>query len=244
MNELWTIEQLATLVEMALQTACYNGQKSGRVRSLPDQRTIRYYTTIGLLDPPAEMRGRKAFYGRRHVLQLVAIKRLQTQGMSLVQIQQSLAGTDTRNLARWAVLPLDFWDKTAANLPAERPPLSADTLLAEPAEETGMTTHSSARGRGKFWAMEPNLSPLSNSTASRAVEPRAPRSAVHLPFAPGMELIIEGMDSRQLDQEALVRLSQILNNLAQVCEELRQASNPSRVAKNDSKTSYPSQPEK
>src|ERR1700730_4103681 len=88
---LWTIDELGRLVAAALSVD-YAGQANGQVRDVPDRRTIRYYTTLGLIDRPAEMRGRTALYGRRHLLQLVAIKRLQAAGRSLTEIQQHLLG--------------------------------------------------------------------------------------------------------------------------------------------------------
>jgi len=92
---LWTIDELSGAVADAL-AAGYVGPPNGRVRDVPDRRTIRYYTTLGLIDRPAEMRGRTAFYGRRHLLQLVAIKKLQARGQSLAEVQRALAGqTDT-----------------------------------------------------------------------------------------------------------------------------------------------------
>ena len=91
-EELWTIEELAVQVADALAGAQFGGVPSGRVRDVPDLRTIRYYTTLGLLDRPAAMRGRTAFYGRRHLMQLVAIKRLQAQGLALAEVQQRLVG--------------------------------------------------------------------------------------------------------------------------------------------------------
>ncbi|MHB1559516.1 MAG: MerR family transcriptional regulator [Isosphaeraceae bacterium] len=77
----------------------YYGAASGRVRDVPDRRTIRYYTTLGLVDRPAEMRGRTALYGRRHLLQLVAIKKLQASGRTLVEVQERLAGRTDAELA-------------------------------------------------------------------------------------------------------------------------------------------------
>jgi hypothetical protein len=68
----WTINELAKRVEQALRGAEYNGQASGRVREVPDTRAIRYYTTLGIFDRPAAMRGRTALYGPRHLFQLVA----------------------------------------------------------------------------------------------------------------------------------------------------------------------------
>src|SRR5262245_32517001 len=98
MDAKWRIEQLMELAARALELAPNNGQVSGRVRDVPDVRTIRYYTTIGLIDRAAEMRGRTAFYGPKHLRQIVAIKRLQAQGMSLVQVQESLAGASAKKL--------------------------------------------------------------------------------------------------------------------------------------------------
>ncbi len=100
-TELWTIHQLCTEVERVLAVD-YAGTSNGRVRDIPDLRTIRYYTTAGLLDRPAEMRGRTALYGRRHLLQLVAIKQLQARGLSLSQVQERLAGATDAMLRRLA----------------------------------------------------------------------------------------------------------------------------------------------
>jgi hypothetical protein len=104
--ELWTLGELAERVEAAL--ADYPGQANGRVRAVPDQRTIRWYTTTGLVDRPTEMRGRTALYGRRHLLQLVAIKRRQAQGRTIAQIQSELAGATNQSLEPIASLPNPF----------------------------------------------------------------------------------------------------------------------------------------
>lgn len=101
---LWTIDELGDRAARAL-TVDYDGPPNGRVRDVPDLRTIRYYTTLGLLDRPAEMRGRTALYGRRHLMQIVAIKRLQAKGMSLAEIQQRLVGITQQALRRLARLP-------------------------------------------------------------------------------------------------------------------------------------------
>jgi DNA-binding transcriptional MerR regulator len=100
-DALWTIDALGAAVAEALAEG-YAGPPNGRVRDFPDRRTIRYYTTLGLLDPPAEMRGRTALYGRRHLLQLVAIKQLQAQGRSLAEVQRALVGQPDSVLERLA----------------------------------------------------------------------------------------------------------------------------------------------
>lgn len=105
-DDLWTIDELSAEVADAL-VVDYAGPPSGRVREVPDRRTIRWYTTIGLLDRPVAMRGRTAMYGRRHLLQLVAIKRLQADGRSLAAVQQALYGATDATLGHIARLAAD-----------------------------------------------------------------------------------------------------------------------------------------
>jgi DNA-binding transcriptional MerR regulator len=102
----WTIEDLTAQVAVALSVD-YQGPGDGRAREVPDLRTIRYYTTLGLIDRPAAMRGRTALYGHRHLLQIVALKRLQAKGHSLAELQHRLIGMTDAELAEVAKLPAD-----------------------------------------------------------------------------------------------------------------------------------------
>jgi len=101
---LWTLDELAGRVDAALSVG-YDGQASGRVRDVPDPRAIRYYTTLGLVDRPIARRGSTVLYGPRHLLQLVAIKKLQARGLPLARIQVELAGATDQQLQRVARLP-------------------------------------------------------------------------------------------------------------------------------------------
>src|SRR5438552_968897 len=103
-SPLWTIDELSAQVALALSVD-YAGPGNGRVRGVPDLRTIRYYATLGLIDRPAAMRGRTALYGRRHLMQLVAIKRLQAKGTTLAELQAKLVGLSDAELATLAKLP-------------------------------------------------------------------------------------------------------------------------------------------
>jgi DNA-binding transcriptional MerR regulator len=132
-----TLEVLVNLVADILATG-YEEPANGQVRAVPDVRTIRYYTTIGLVDRPLAMQGRTGLYGWRHVLQLVAIKRLQAEGLSLVEIQQRLIGMPDQQLAALAQLPAvntqfapsesttprdgNFWKTRPAPVAASGPP--------------------------------------------------------------------------------------------------------------------------
>ena len=98
----WDLAELTAEVARALSELGYAGTESGRVRDVPDARVIRYYTTLGLLDRPAELRGRTAYYSARHLAQLVAIKKLQARGQSLAEVQAVLAAIDDTELLRIA----------------------------------------------------------------------------------------------------------------------------------------------
>jgi DNA-binding transcriptional MerR regulator len=133
-DAVWTIEELSERVAETLQGPGYDGVSSGRVRDVPDLRTIRYYTTLGLLDRPAAMRGRTALYGRRHVLQLVAIKRLQARGLSLALVQERVVGLSDAALRR----------------------LAAAQAVAPPAPQAPQPPASASRA-DSFWRLQPAL---------------------------------------------------------------------------------------
>ena len=95
----------------------------GRVAPVPDARTVRYYTTLGLVDRPRIV-DREARYGQRHVLQLAAIKRLQVEGSRLADIQRRLYGRSDAELRALLAIP------TAA-APARRAVLAEPTLWRE-----------------------------------------------------------------------------------------------------------------
>ena len=125
MPETWTIAELTAQVAAALTDR--DAPESGRVRAVPDERAVRYYTSLGLLDRPA-LRGRTALYGRRHLAQLVAIKREQARGASLAEIQRTLPTLDDAALTALAgvevaprpapVARAGFWKAPVAAAPA------------------------------------------------------------------------------------------------------------------------------
>jgi DNA-binding transcriptional MerR regulator len=137
-DEPWTLSGL--VAEVARRIAALPAPRNGQVRAIPDERTVRYYGTIGLIDRPAAMRGRTALYGKKHVAQVVAIKRLQTMGRSLSEIQQLWPTLDDQTLARMSGIELPpvgtpparpaFWKREPAAVVA--PAANADRELAAP----------------------------------------------------------------------------------------------------------------
>jgi DNA-binding transcriptional MerR regulator len=153
----WTLDELAERVDTALAVD-YSGPPSGRVRAVPDRRAIRWYTTIGLVDRPVAHRGRTALYGPRHLLQLVAVKRLQARGLPLVAIQQELAGATDTQLARVAHLPAPAsraardgagWREGGGSPPVAGSPRAAASAPGAPA---GAARAAAGRvRRAEFW---------------------------------------------------------------------------------------------
>ena len=132
---------------------------------MPNERLVRWYVTVGLVDPPLSRRGRVARYGRRHLLQLVAVKRRQAEGRSLAEIQAELAGATDEKLA------------AVARLPHTRPALEAP-----------------AAAPGRFWARRPGQTePVQTEpvqTERGGVIPAG--GLVHgVRLAPGVTLLLE-----------------------------------------------------
>ena len=110
-----------------------------RVNALPDERTVRFYQTSGLVDRPVRYEGRTALYGFRQLLQVVAVKLLQAQGHSLAQVQRALAGTTTAALEEAVRTSLGApVSASPADGPASRSLVAAEiapgvTVLVDPA---------------------------------------------------------------------------------------------------------------
>ncbi|MEU6797831.1 helix-turn-helix domain-containing protein [Nonomuraea wenchangensis] len=180
MSETWTIGELAEHAARALRDGA--APLSGRVRDVPGERLIRWYTTIGLLDPPLTRRGRVARYGRRHLLQLVAVKRLQAAGRSIADIQAALAGATDRTLEETASLPAHPPAHPPAHSPAHppvhspaHPPVHSPALPSPPPPVAPSvpppvaSADGAPGGRGRFWAERPAAG--SGNTPAAAGDP-------------------------------------------------------------------------
>jgi DNA-binding transcriptional MerR regulator len=130
---------LLTLTEFAA-AAANAVQASGAVpenrqaKPIPAERMVRYYTARGLLPRPGN-RGRALMYGRTHLVRLVAIKRLQGQGLSLEEIAERLDAMSAAEVESLAAIP-----------DAAMPAGLGDP---EPAPEP-------ARAAGSFWRTVPD----------------------------------------------------------------------------------------
>lgn len=196
MTLLWRLDELVRHSQQVLALLATDGGESRRVRWRPDARLVRYYTTLGLLDRPAEMRGRTAYYRDRHLLQLLAIKALQARSLSLQTIQQELAGQSDAALRQRLGLPED-WATCLETSAAISHPTPSPTPSAAPTTTT------------RFWeqrpappALAPNLAP---STAALTEIPGIGLLAI--PLAPGAQLLLERRRYPQLDSQLKTALA-------------------------------------
>ncbi len=193
----YTIAELADASAAALD-ALGIAARNGQVRDRPDARTIRYYGTLGLIDPPAEMTGRTARYGGRHLLQILAVKAVQARGESLATVQRTLVGASDEEL-RSAIGP-----GLAAALAAVSPPSPAPPQEGNAARPAGHP----------FWrtppapaaSAVPALEPSGEVAESRTTESGhagMPRPLVAVPLDAGATLLIEGSAASSIDIAAL-----------------------------------------
>jgi len=73
-------------------------QKRGTVSLVPDERTIRYYLAEGLIQPADEKQGTASVFSYKHLLQLVAVKKLQAEHLPIRKIRELVMDKDEQHL--------------------------------------------------------------------------------------------------------------------------------------------------
>ncbi|GAA3149208.1 hypothetical protein GCM10010466_45200 [Planomonospora alba] len=189
----WTIGELVERASAALPPAAGRG---GRGRDVPNERLVRWYATIGLLDPPSARRGRVALYGRRHLLQLVAVKRRQAEGRSIAEIQAELAGATDQALE--AIARLDGLPQEAPAPRGARPRFWTDRAAARPRTPAHGPQHPrrlpAPAGRAGPDPAPPGAPPAAPPVGAAPSTAAPPVPAVPaLRLAPGVTLLLDGV---------------------------------------------------
>jgi DNA-binding transcriptional MerR regulator len=106
---------------------------SGQAGDNVSERSIRYYRTLGLLDAPEG-----GSYGEKHLLQIIAIRLLQAQGLPLRRIRELLYGRSLEELREVRRQGLNEAQRMRASVRVSMPvedeiwrtiPISEDYLL-------------------------------------------------------------------------------------------------------------------
>ena len=208
-----SLPEFADLAAAAVEAAELEAPSS-RVRVVPGERMLRYYVTQGLMDRPEVVTtaaGREARYGRRHLLQFLAVKRLQAGGASLAEIRAELARADADRLAQLAALP-------AGVVPRGLEDTAPDRAGLQPADRAG------------FWRQAPEEAPTDQPPARHARATATPRRTVTVvTVAPGAEL---HLDAARWARPDITRLSaavaRALAAFAPASDDLPPPANPDR----------------
>jgi DNA-binding transcriptional MerR regulator len=198
-----TISEFAEAAARAVQ-ASGAVPDNRQAKAVPAARMIRYYTARGLLPRPGT-RGRALVYGRRHLLQLVAIKRLQGQGMGLDDIGERLLGISGSDLERLAAVAEEA---VPANLgevdPAQvGPSRTAGRFWATPPAVTAPV----AAGRQTATTTIPGAARASAVPALSAPVSAAPtvaaQTVIEIRLSDSVRVLVEGDSNRLPSPEAL-----------------------------------------
>lgn len=94
-NAQWSLEELVEEANALLPLVL--PQEAGKGSEAISPRTVRFYASEGLLDSP-ERQWREARYGLRHLLQLLVVRKLMSEGYSLRLLAGELGGKSNEEL--------------------------------------------------------------------------------------------------------------------------------------------------
>lgn len=92
----WFLEEFAELVNQLLPEFL-EGSGNNKVTERVNPRSIRNYTSLSLIDEPHKS-GKYAQYHYRHLVQILAVKKLLAQGYGTTTIERLLAAKSDREL--------------------------------------------------------------------------------------------------------------------------------------------------
>jgi len=93
------VRELAEAARTALEFAG-TSQDRATVKEYPSERAVRYYITEGLLDQALERSGVKSVFGYEHLITLLTIKKLQSDGLPINVIRTLITGKSVEELEK------------------------------------------------------------------------------------------------------------------------------------------------
>jgi DNA-binding transcriptional MerR regulator len=172
-------------------------QERGTVSELPDERTVRYYMTEGLIPPAEEKQGTASVFGYRHLLQLLVVKKLQSEHLPIRKIRDLVEGRSERELERLLGAEGEPAAKNEALLYLERlltksPPAQATQPNAQAYPPPGATPSGPQRSQTS----------VGNAGTWSRIE-----------IEPGLELHVHDQYKPPTDTRGLRRLTQLLQRV-------------------------------
>ena len=175
-------------------------QARGTVSEVPDERTIRYYLTEGLISPAEDKQGTASVFSYRNLLELLVVKKLQSEHLPIRKIRDLVDGRTERELERLLGAEgsprvkneaLSYLEKLLTK-PAAPPSAQAPQMLRQQA------TSLEAQASPAPPAPQSSLTGVGNGTWSR------------VEIEPGLELHVHDQYQPPREAKGLRRLTQTI----------------------------------
>ena len=177
-------------------------QDRGTVSEMPDERTLRYYLAEGLLSPAVEKQGTASVFGYLHMLQLLVVKKLQSEHLPIRKIKELVDGRTERELER--LLGLDA--KTGAKNSALNYLDKLLTRSASPANASS-TLRQNPASPANSKKSAPTLSTV------RQAAPSGPATWERVEIEPGLELHVRGDYAPPVETKDVRQLTRLILNV-------------------------------
>ncbi|HEV7902928.1 MAG TPA: MerR family transcriptional regulator [Pyrinomonadaceae bacterium] len=199
------------VVELARQAARIlaeigTTQDRGTVSEMPDERTLRYYLAEGLLSPAAEKQGTASVFGYVHLLQLLVVKKLQSEHLPIRKIKELVDGRTGRELER--LLGLD------AKAGAKNEALSyLEKLLTRSTSPANAPPADASRNQNFASPAAAPHRPTPNLASERQAAPSSPASWSRVEIEPGLELHVRGDYAPPAETKGVRQLTRLILNV-------------------------------
>jgi len=195
------------VVELARQAARIlaeigTTQDRGTVSEMPDERTLRYYLAEGLLSPAAEKQGTASVFGYVHLLQLLVVKKLQSEHLPIRKIKELVDGRTERELERLLGLDTKAGAKNEALSYLEK-------LLTRSSSPAAPSSAPRNQNFASPAAATPS-SPSQNFAAQRQAAPTSTASWSRMEIEPGLELHVRGDYAPPVETKGVRQLTRLI----------------------------------
>ncbi len=134
-------------------------QGSGTVAPFPNDRTVRYYLTEGLIPPADYTEGTASVFSYRHLLALIVIKHLQSQGLSIRIIRRIIANRNIAELEKLlseqVTVTTDINDARIAEMRGEDVVVISDREEIKEVLESGIGQRTNRESEPDIWERYP-----------------------------------------------------------------------------------------
>lgn len=172
-------------------------QERGTVSELPDERTIRYYLTEGLVSPAENKQGTASVFGYRHLLELLVVKKLQSEHLPIRKIRDLVDGRTERELERLLGAEGSAAVKNEALRYLEKLLMKPTAPLSSPASQPAQTAPSIESLASPAQASPPSPPPSGGLGTWSRIE-----------IEPGLELHVHDQYQPPREAKGLRRLTQ------------------------------------